>query len=139
MNTLDNDSVTLGLSNAAGVTDLVAIDNAGIIAELASSFVNTADGRAQFALFDLAENDTLFTGDTMTVGTTGEFGAIAGETFTPYDLPELFGEVLAGDGVDGVTLITVDDDSVTLGLTNAGGVTDTVVFDNVGDTLTGIC
>ena len=96
--------------------------------------VNTADNNPQFSLVDLDDVTSIEIGSPAAVGTTGEFAAIVGDTFeqggNSNDLGFLLDELVGGDGVDGVTLIDVDNDSVTLGLTNAAGVTDIVAVDN---------
>ena len=138
LNTLDDDSVTLEMTDDEGATDVVAFDNVGAIAELAGPFVDVGNDRAQFAIYEVSEGDRLFVGDPATVGSDGAFAGIVGEGFEADDLQAVFADVLAGDGIDGVELVTVDDDSVTLALSSADGPADTVVFDGVQDTLAAI-
>jgi hypothetical protein len=75
---------------------------------------------------------------TIAVGTTGEFARIVGGGLDRGDLSALFGEVLEGDGVEGATLNTLDDDSFALELTTSGGVVDFLLIDNAAGTLAGI-
>ena len=134
---IDNDIATLGLFNADGVRDIAVLDNiGGVIEDLALGFADAGNGRREFAFFDAAAGDTALIADASAVGSTGEFARIVGSDFglgggDGY-LLRVLGEVLYGDGVSGVALNTIDDDSVTLELTGAHGVTDTVAFDNVG-------
>lgn len=138
LNTIDDDSIVLELTNAAGVADTVAFDGVGgVVQALSLGFVDAGNALREFALFDLAEGDAIVVGNTAAVGATGEFAGIVGGAVEPGDLEALFGAVLEG-GVDGVALNTLDDDTVTLELTNAAGVTDTVTFDNAGGYLADI-
>ena len=138
LNTLDDDSVTLEMTDDEGATDVVAFDNVGAIAELAGPFVDVGNDRAQFAIYEPSEGDRLFVGDPAAVGSDGAFAGIVGDSFEADDLQAVFAEVLAGGGIDGVELVTVDDDSVTLALSSGDGPADTLVFDGVQETLAAI-
>ena len=138
LNTLDDDSATLEFTNGQGATDVIAFDNVGAIADLAGPFVDVGNDRAQFAIFEPSEGGPLFLGDPGAVGSDGAFAGIVGEGFEADDLQPLLAEVLAGDGIDGVELVTVDDDSVALSLSSGDGPADTVVFDGIQDTLAAI-
>ena len=138
LNTLDDDSATLELTDDEGATDVVAFDNVGAIAALAGPFVDVGNDRAQFAIYDAAEDDAPFVGDPAAVGSDGAFAELVGEGFEADDLQAVFAEVLAGGGIDGVELVTVDDDSVTLALSSGDGPADTLVFDGVQETLAAI-
>lgn len=134
---IDNDTAALGLYNAGGVRDIAVVDEIGaVIEDLSLGFVDAGNGRREFAFFDAAAGDTALILNTGSVGSTGEFARIVGDDFRlgggENDLLRVLDEVLYGNGVDGVALNTVDDDSVSLELRGSGGAVDTVAFDNVG-------
>lgn len=136
VNTIDDDSVTLELASARGVTDTVAFDEVGaVVGALTLGFVDARNNRRELGYFDVGEDESFLFINSGAVGTTGEFGRIVGSSLDRGDLLALFGEVLEGDGIDGVALNTLDDDSFTLELTTAGGVRDTILIDNAASYL----
>lgn len=136
VNTIDDDSVTLELTNARGVTDTIAFDEVGAaIGAITLGFVDAGNDRREFGYFNVGEDESFLFINSGAVGTTGEFGRIVGDSLDRGDLLGLFGEVLEGDGIDGVVLNTLDDDSFTLELTTAGGVRDTILIDNAASYL----
>jgi hypothetical protein len=86
--------------------------------------------------FDVGAGDPILFFNTDQVG-GGEFGGIVGASVEADDLDDLFAAVLEG-GVAGVEVLTVDDDSLALALTTAGGGVDTVLFDNASAVLSDV-
>ena len=127
---IDNDSLTLHLTNEGGVSDEIALDRVAAISAVALGGVDLSNDAPEFALFDVSTTTSFAIEAPEAV--SDELATFVGkEDFDAEDAGPLLTELLLGDGVEGVTLNTLDDDSLTLAFTNAGGVTDLVAWDNV--------
>ena len=89
---------------------------------------------AELKVFD-AEVDGYVSGSTGAV--SDDFNGLVGGTFRVPALDRLLGELLEGDGVEGVELARITDDSVTIQFSNRGLI-DTAVFENVADIVAGL-
>lgn len=127
---IDQDNVVLRYTSDGGVTDTVLIDGAEEeIAAVASSFINLNNGQNQLGVFDVAEDDTIFVGSAESVG-DGELSDILGNRRLDLgEAQDLLEEVVLGDGVGGVELLDIDDDTATF--TIEGNSTDVLVVDNL--------
>lgn len=150
---VDNDNITLkfddkdddvdGSSNA----DYIVFDQVDtILDEFDTGPVNFRNNKNEFTVVTFDE-DKPFAGGLIGSNTSfisDELAGLVGDFLNngATDLGNLFTEVLSGDGVERVDLVTVDDDTVTLAfndLDRGGKVwTDIVVFDQVGSILADI-
>jgi len=138
---IDQDNVTFEI-DAGGATDILIIDGAEEeIAAVADDHVDLANAVNEVGIFDADDTDFIFIGDASTV--SDEFadligsdpageplgGALNGFVMTLHEAEAVVEELIKGDGIDGVELLNVDNDTATLGL--EGNSHDIVVIDNV--------
>ncbi|WP_420393048.1 hypothetical protein [Acuticoccus sp.] len=139
---IDQDNITLEITAEDAATDVLIIDGAeDEIADLAQDFVNLANAVNELGILDADDDDFIFVGDASAV--SDEFAAllVGAPTGNPFvdafnafsmtldEAEDVVTELVLGDGIDGVELLNIDDDTATLRLT--GDSNDIVVVDNL--------
>ena len=139
---IDQDNITVEIADG-DATDTLIIDQAQEqIAAVARDFVNVSNDEGELGVLDASGDgdDFIFVGDSGDVsdefedlasgGESGGFPAFA-DAFVIGEAEALamVREVVLGDGVDGVTLLNIDDDTATIRVD--GDSEDIIVFDNV--------
>lgn len=133
---VDQDNVSLAVALAGTIDTLVIDQIQDIIAGIAET-VGFANRDNEFGVADLADSDVISSGGAAAI--SGEFRDIVGGQFVASEVSDLLFELLLGDGVDGVDVVDLDDDTLTLSLTNSFGVADILVIDNAADEITQVC
>ncbi|WP_420393047.1 hypothetical protein [Acuticoccus sp.] len=125
---IDQDNLTIAVSTG-DATDVLVIDGVGdAIDSVANDFIRLNNTKNQIGVFDFNSTDQVFIGGTDNV--SREFGRIVnGRRMNEDEAEALVTELLLGDGVRGVELINVDDDTATIAI--SGSSDDILIIDNI--------
>lgn len=127
---IDQDNVTFSVNG-----DTIIADGASdAIDAVAETSLNVSDDEGEVGVFDVDDTSFFVIGDAEGVSTefadlVGGASAMDNAVVTLGEAASLVEEVVLGDGVDGVSLLNIDDDTATMTIDN-GMAVDYLIIDN---------